>query len=53
MAALLFGAAKQLGQHRIFVLNSSFTLLVTCINSKYWLLATFTNYLKMHISIAY
>lgn len=36
-----------------FVLNSSFTLLVTCTNSKYWLLATFTNYLKMRINIAY
>ena len=27
MAALLFGAAKQLGQHRVLQLNSSKTLL--------------------------
>lgn len=36
-----------------FEVEYHITKLVTCINSKYWLLATFTNYLKMHISIAY
>lgn len=51
--SIAFWAANGLGQHRIFALNSSFTLLVTCTNSKYCLLAIFTNYLKMRINIAY